>query len=128
MEWQPCLSSAETLFSQKYHIIENRNVAWPCSCIFRPAFGCCAPQLLVKIVIFCIFYAKKQKNFKKVTNLMQNLAKNGFFKFASKCWSSVLFPTLMFLDLHSATPRNVIIAFLTTAAVKRFFDKLKKPL
>ena len=30
-------------------------------CIFWPVFGCCAPQLLVEIVIFCIFYAKKQK-------------------------------------------------------------------
>ena len=30
-------------------------------CIFRPVFGCCAPQLLVEIVIVSIFYAKKQK-------------------------------------------------------------------
>ena len=26
-------------------------------CIFQPAFGCCAPQTLVKIVIFSVFSA-----------------------------------------------------------------------
>ena len=44
-------------------------------CIFRPVFGCCAPQALVEIVIIGIFCAKKLKKCKKVTNLMQNLAK-----------------------------------------------------
>ena len=33
---------------------------------------------------------------KKVTNLVQNFAKNGRFKFAPKHWSSVLFPDLNF--------------------------------
>ena len=45
-------------------------------CIFQPVFGCCAPQALVEIVIFSIFYAKKLK---KVTNLQHNQAKNLFF-------------------------------------------------
>ena len=35
-----------------------------------------------------------QQNAKKVTHLLQNLAKNVFFKFAPKRWSIVLFPTL----------------------------------
>ena len=34
-------------------------------CIFRPAFGCCAPQTLVEIVIFSVFSAKKLKKSKK---------------------------------------------------------------
>ena len=38
-------------------------------------------------------YTNNEK-MQKVTNLLQNLAKNGFFKFAPKHWSSVLFPTL----------------------------------
>ena len=38
--------------------------------------------------------AKKQKKRQKVTNLVQNLAKKEFFKFAPKHWSSVLFPDL----------------------------------
>ena len=36
-------------------------------CIFRPAFGCCAPLRLVEIFLFSIFCAKKLKKFKKVT-------------------------------------------------------------
>ena len=48
-------------------------------CIFPPAFGCCAPQTLVEIVIFSIFYAKKLKKRKKVTILLQNLAKKWVF-------------------------------------------------
>ena len=40
-------------------------------CIFRPAFGCCALQTLVKIVIFSIFCAKKARQ--------QIFAKNTFF-------------------------------------------------
>ena len=39
------------------------------------AFGCCAPQTLVKIFIFSIFCAKNMNKRKKVTNLEQNLAK-----------------------------------------------------
>ena len=38
--------------------------------------------------------AKKLKKHKKVTNLQQNLAKKGFFKFAPKRWSNVIDPTL----------------------------------
>ena len=34
-------------------------------CIFWPAFGCCASQMLVEIVIFSIFCAKKLKKRKK---------------------------------------------------------------
>ena len=33
---------------------------------------------------------KAKKNVKKVTNLLQNLAKNSFFKFAPKRWSIVV--------------------------------------
>ena len=67
---------------------------WQSCCIFQPAFGFCAPQTLVEIVIFSIYCAKKLQKRKKVLNLMQKLAKKVFFKFASKRWSSVLFPTL----------------------------------
>ena len=45
-------------------------------CIFRPKFGCCAPQMLVKIVIFSVFSAKKLK---KARNLQQIFAKDMFF-------------------------------------------------
>ena len=34
-------------------------------CIFQPAFGCCALETLVEIVIFSIFCAKKAKKSKK---------------------------------------------------------------
>ena len=37
-------------------------------CIFQPAFGCCAPQMLVKKVIFSVFthfFLKKARNFFK---------------------------------------------------------------
>ena len=37
-------------------------------CIFRPAFGCCACQTLVKIVIFSIFCAKNIKSKKFAAN------------------------------------------------------------
>ena len=40
-------------------------------CIFPPAFGCCAPQTLVEIVIFSIFMQKAEKIFKKVTNFIK---------------------------------------------------------
>ena len=58
---------------------------------FLPAFGSCAPQSLVEILILNVFNDKKQKKEKK-RNLQQNLANNCFFKFAPKCWSIVLFP------------------------------------
>ena len=67
---------------------------WLCvCCIFWPAFGCCAPKTLVKICIFNVFGGKKlKKKEKQARNLQQNLRKKSFFKFAPKCWSSVLFP------------------------------------
>ena len=45
-------------------------------CIFLPAFGCCALQTLVEIVIFSVFAAN---NLKKARNLQQILAKNSYF-------------------------------------------------
>ena len=58
-------------------------------CIFLPAFGCCALQTLVNLVIFSIFAAK---NFKKARILQQNSAKNSFFCISPKRWSAVLLP------------------------------------
>ena len=40
------------------------NVTVGC-CIFRPAFGCCAPKTLVKICNFNVCYGKKLKKSKK---------------------------------------------------------------
>ena len=40
--------------------VSKTNICCIC-CIFRPAFGCCALQTLVKIVIFSVFYAKNLK-------------------------------------------------------------------
>ena len=40
-------------------------------------------------LIFSILCAKKLKKCKKVTILVQNLATNGYFKSAPKCWSKV---------------------------------------
>ena len=45
-------------------------------CIFRPAFGSCALQMLVEMAILSIFCAK---NLQKAKNLQQILAKNSFF-------------------------------------------------
>ena len=61
----------------------------PVCCIFRPAFGCCARQTLVEIVIFSVFCAKKCK--KKARNLQQISAKNSFFLFILK------FPHTMYI-------------------------------
>ena len=58
---------------QLFHIFLHNNqmtrqkhstgsLQWNRCCIFRPAFGCCAPQMLVEIVIFSIFCADKLKN------------------------------------------------------------------
>ena len=64
--------------------IHGRSTGWSeylnC-CIFHPAFGCCTPQKLVKIVIFSVFCAKKLK---KARNLQQNFAKNTFFWVCTK--------------------------------------------
>ena len=64
----------EYRLGSKYHVY----------CIFRPAFGCCSPKMLVKIFILSIFSAKKLKISKKVTNLVQNLAKNIYTVFSLK--------------------------------------------
>ena len=48
-------------------------------------------QTLVEICFFNILLKKRWKREEKVRNLMQNLAKNGFFKFAPEWWASVLF-------------------------------------
>ena len=56
---------------------------------------------MVEIFIFSIFGAKKLKKRKKV----KNLAKKRFFKFASKCWRSVLFP-----DLAGFLLKNLFLA------------------
>ena len=49
---------------------------------------------LLCVVYFQRFLCKIAEKRNKVTNLLQNLAKNCFFKFAPKHWSSVLFPDL----------------------------------
>ena len=49
------------------------------------------PKRRLKKLFSAFFFAKKLKNAKKVTNLVQNLAKKLNFKFAPKCWSTVLF-------------------------------------
>ena len=45
----------------------------------------------------------------KTTNLLQNLAKNLFFKFAPKCWSNVLLPDLTGLLINSLFPLRSFI-------------------
>ena len=82
--------------------VRNGNRCYQC-CIFRPEFGCCAPQMLVKIVILGIFSAKKLKECKKVTNLVQNLAKNVFFWVCTKTLVDCFIPKisssfLVFMD------------------------------
>ena len=59
--------------------------------LFRPAFGCCALQTLVEVLILNVFCAEKLKKCKKVRNLQQNSVKNGVLKFAPKSWSSVAY-------------------------------------
>ena len=46
---------------------------------FSTSIGCCASPTLVNIVIFSIFCAKELKKWKKVTILVQNLAKKRVF-------------------------------------------------
>ena len=64
-------------------------------CIFRPAFGCSALQMLVEIVIFSIFCAKNIKSKKFAVNFCK---KKVFFKFAPKRWSTVIFPKNSFFS------------------------------
>ena len=59
-------------------------------CIFQPAFGCRALQMLVEIVIFSVFTVKKLK--KKQEICSKFLQKTCFLKFAPERWSTVLFP------------------------------------
>ena len=62
-------------------------------CIFWPAFGCCAPKMLVEIFIFSVFVLKAEKNAKR-NKFAAKFSKTHFFKFAPKCWLNVLFPDL----------------------------------
>ena len=58
----------------------------PC-CIFQPAFGCCAPQTLVKILIFSVFLLKSfwgNKTFDQHFGYSANLKKQFFAKFCTK--------------------------------------------
>ena len=58
---------------------------------FDQHFGAAHHQMLVEIVIFSIFSAKKlKKALKKSRNLQQIFAKDTFFKFTPKRWSTVL--------------------------------------
>ena len=57
-------------------------------CIFPPVFGCCALQILVEIVIFSAFCAKKPKKQEIWRKVLQ---KTRFLKFAPERWSTVLF-------------------------------------
>ena len=49
-------------------------------CIFWPAFGCCALQPLVKIVIFSVFAAKNLKKARNFNKFAANFSKKHFFK------------------------------------------------
>ena len=69
----------------------------PYCCIFQPAYGCCALQTLVEIVIFSVFCAK---NLKKQEICSKILQKTCLFEFAPKCWSTVLFPSEWFDQDH----------------------------
>ena len=59
-------------------------------CIFRPAFGCCALQALVKLVILSAFCAKKLKNPQKFDAKSSKIKR--FFEFAPKRWSTFYSP------------------------------------
>ena len=48
-------------------------------CIFRPVFGCCAPQTLVEIVSIGIFCAKKLKKFQKINKFVAEFSKKMSF-------------------------------------------------
>ena len=78
----------EIFFFQKFFGWSHQRIL---CCIFRPALLCCALQMLVEILVFNNSCAKRWK-MQKVRNLLQNLAKKLFFKFAPKCWSKILFP------------------------------------
>ena len=57
-----------------------------------------------EIVILSMFYAKKLKNKNSGKNKFDAkfTKKKKFFKFASKCWLSVLFPTLKLFCIKNA--------------------------
>ena len=68
---------------------------------------------------------KSLKTFKKVTNLLQNLAKNGFFKFAPKRWTIVLFP---YFHKPTVKPWILLLVFnnstLNSSENKKNFDAI----
>ena len=63
------------------------------SCIFQPAFGCCALQTLLAIVIFTVFSAKKLKKQEICSKFLQktrlkfttDFSNKSVFKFAPQC-------------------------------------------
>ena len=87
----------------KHLLVKIHNIHdGPC-CILRPAFGCCALQMLVEIVIFSIFNNKKLKKQEICSKFLQ---KTRFFKFAPKRRSTVLLP-------KNNLAKNVIITMIT---------------
>ena len=110
MSWLPKFISAklwrEAFFKVKFTF-------WLICCIFWPAFGCCACQRLVQIVIFSIFCAKNLKKqeicsiflgVKQSTSVLVQMQKTCYLlKFAAnfllfqgflhkKCWKCLLQP------------------------------------
>ena len=87
--WYQRQTKGQSCHNYNHAYLTRQKSLWNCladsteCCIFWPAFGCCALQTLVEIVIFSIFSAKRARN------LQQIFAKNMFFKFTPKCWSTV---------------------------------------
>ena len=86
-------------------------------CIFWPAFGCCAPQTLVEIVIFSVLCSKKLK---KARNLEKIFAKNKIFKFAPEPWSTIIQPFFR----HSKVVSIISALYLDLLQTSPFFSKI----
>ena len=54
--------------------------------VFRPAFGCCAPQKWSKYSFSAFYVLKSRNNAKKINAFATKSCKKQFFKFAQKCW------------------------------------------
>ena len=77
------------------------------TCIFWPAFGCCALHTLVEICIFNVFCANKLKTLKG-RNLLQNLAKN----------KNSLFPVTSLATLAANRSQIYYLSFILSILIR----------
>ena len=65
-------------------------------CLYKPVFGCCASQGIVKICFFTFLHENCNKR-RKTNKNKSKWGKKVFFGLAPKCWSGFLFFQWLFL-------------------------------